>query len=335
MTISLCFIYVHKTYIGGVTVNKKKKRGKKFFLFSTIITSVASILTTIFGFSLTNRLMYIQKKDEAFILDRELKANRFDEQWYKNCKKDELTIDSPNGYPIKGVLLQPCRTKNTVIICHGVTENKINSIKYARMFERLGFNSFVYDHRRHGESGGRTTSYGYYEKFDLATVVKTVRTIIGDDAYLGIHGESMGAATMILYAGTIADDVDFYISDCSFSDFEELLRLIVKNSMGISSSIPVHLANMFIRFRDGYRFKNVTPKDAVKNIRKPMLFIHSIPDTFIPCKMTEDMYELKEGPKMLKLFERGAHAQSFNENPVEYEKVVKEFLVKLVFRGEL
>lgn len=274
--------------------------------------------------------MYIQKKDDLFILDRELQANRFDENWYKNCTKDELTIDSPNGYPIKGVFLKPCPTKNTVIICHGVTENKISSIKYARMFEKLGFNSFIYDHRRHGESGGKTTSYGYYEKFDLAAVVKTVKAIIGEDAVLGIHGESMGAATMILYAGTIEDDVDFYIADCSFSDFEELLRHIVKDSTRITPSIPVHLANFFIRFRDGYRFKNVAPKDAVKNIQKPILFIHSIPDTFIPCKMTEEMYVLKEGPKMLKLFERGAHAQSFNENTVEYTETIKEFLKKYV-----
>lgn len=303
---------------------------KKIFWFSTIITTIASVLTTIFGFALTNRLMYIQKKDDAFILDRELKANRFDEKWFNSIKKDEFTIDSPNGYPIKGIFLQPCPTKNTVIICHGVTENKINSIKYARMFERLGFNSFVYDHRRHGESGGKTTSYGYYEKFDLAAVVKTVRSVIGEEAILGIHGESMGAATMLLYAGSIGNHVDFYISDCAFSDFEELLRHIVKNSTRISPNIPIHLADLFLRFRDGYRFKNVAPKDVVPNIKKPVLFIHSIPDSFIPCQMTEEMYELKKGPKRLKLFERGLHAQSFNENPVEYEETVRNFLQEYV-----
>ena len=58
---------------------KKKKR--KILWFSTIITMIASVLTTIFGFALTNRLMYIQKKMMHFILDRELKANRFDEKW--------------------------------------------------------------------------------------------------------------------------------------------------------------------------------------------------------------------------------------------------------------
>ena len=61
-------------------------------------------------------------------------------------------IDSPNGYPVKAIFLEPLKTNNFVVICHGVTENKINSVKYARLFERLGFNSVAYDHRRHGDS---------------------------------------------------------------------------------------------------------------------------------------------------------------------------------------
>lgn len=306
-----------------------KKR--KFLWFSTIITTITSVFTTIFGIALTNKLMYIKKKEDDFILDRELKANRYDDAWYKSCKKQELTIDSPNGYPIKGVLLQPVDTNNTVIICHGVTENKINSIKYARMFERIGFNSVIYDHRRHGESGGKTTSYGHYEKLDLDAVVKTLQSIVGDEALIGIHGESMGAATTLLYAGTIGDEADFYIADCVFSDFEQLLYSIMKSTTPLRTKVPLHLANLFMRIRDGYHFRVVTPKEAVKNIKKPILFIHSIPDTFIPVEMTKEMYALKEGPKHLKLFEKGAHAQSFNENMEEYEQVVREFLEKYVF----
>lgn len=303
---------------------------KKVFLLSSIVTTIASCATALFGYSLTNKIMYIKKKDDEFIYDRELKANRFDENWYNNCEKQPLTIHSPNGYDIKGVLLQPLNTKNTVIICHGVTENKINSIKYARMFERLGFNSFVYDHRRHGESGGKTTSYGYYEKFDLEAVVKTCRSIVGEDAIIGIHGESMGAATTILYAGSIGDNADFYVVDCSFSDFQQLLYRIVKANSVLPSKIPVHLANLFLKFRDGYQIRNVKPLDVVEHIEKPVLFIHSKPDDFIPVEMTIEMYERKKGPKQLKLFEKGAHAQSFNENPQEYEEVVRQFINQYV-----
>lgn len=303
---------------------------KKLFWLTSIATTIASTATAIFGYTVTNKIMYFPKKDENVIYDREIRAKRFDENWYNNCKKEELTIDSPNGYDIKGIFLQPLETKNTVIICHGVTENKINSVKYARMFERLGFNSFIYDHRRHGESGGKTTSYGYYEKFDLEAVVKICRSIVGEDAIIGIHGESMGAATTILYAGSIGDHADFYVVDCSFSDFEKLLYQIMRKETVLRTNIPLHLANLFLKFRDGYQFRNVRPLDAIDHIEKPMLFIHSKPDAFIPVEMTIEMYERKKGMKELKLFEKGAHAQSFNENPDEYEKTVKEFIEKYV-----
>ncbi|MCP1144207.1 alpha/beta hydrolase [Lysinibacillus endophyticus] len=307
---------------------------KKVLWLSSIITTLSAI-TTGFGFMVTNRLMYIKKKDDHFIYDRELKAQRFDENWFNNCPKEELSIDSPNGYPIKGIFFKPINTNNTIIICHGVTENKINSVRYARMFERLGFNSFVFDHRRHGESGGKTTSYGYYEKFDLAAVVKTVKTLIGNDAILGIHGESMGAASMILYAGLVEDGADFYIADCGFSNFSELIAQIVKKETILRTKLPIHLADFFLRLRDGYSLKSITPKEAVKSIQAPMLFIHSMEDDFILPYMTKEMYEEKSEPKMLKLFEKGAHAQSFNQNPQEYEEVVSEFLQNYVLVKEL
>ncbi|MFC7685193.1 alpha/beta hydrolase [Ureibacillus sp. GCM10028918] len=305
---------------------------KKLLWASSIITTILSTGAAIFGYIATNQLMYIKKKDVDFIYDRELKAQRFDEKWFNQCPKEELSIDSPNGYPIKGIFLKPLNTKNTIIICHGVTENKISMVKYARMFERLGFNTFVFDHRRHGDSGGKTTSYGYYEKFDVAAVVQTVKSIVGEDALIGIQGESMGAASMILYAGLLEDGADFYIADCGFSNFSELISQIMMKTKYLRTKIPIHLANIFLRIRDGYTFKSVTPKEAVKNISSPVLFIHSLGDDFILPYMTEELYEEKQGPKMIKLFEKGGHAESFNENQQEYEQIVSEFIENYVYK---
>ncbi len=303
---------------------------KKIMLVSSIATTVLAIATTVSGILFSNKLMYLKQKDSDFILEREKKAQRFDEAWFSNVEKLELSITSPNGYDIKGYFFKPLATTNTIIICHGVTENKMNSTKYARMFERLGFNTVVYDHRRHGDSGGKTTSYGYYEKIDLQAVVHFIRGLIGENATIGIHGESMGAVTTLLYAGIIEDEADFYISDCAFSDFRELLYSIVKNSISIDLKWAVHVTDLFMRLRDGYWTKNIVPKEAVKNIGKPVLFLHNTHDTFIPCSMTVELYEAKNEPKMLKLFEIGDHAQGFNEDPINYEATVREFLHKYV-----
>jgi uncharacterized protein len=297
---------------------------KKYVLASGLATT--AIATAVTGYFVTNQLMYIKKKDDAFIYEREQQAQRFDEAWYEACPKDLLTISSPKGYSMKGVFLKPLQTMNTVIICHGVTENKINSMKYARMFERLGFNAVVYDHRRHGESEGKTTSYGHYEKLDLQKVVHAVREEIGDTALLGIHGESMGAATMLLYAGTVENGADFYVSDCAFSNFPKLLEKIFRDSVPISPKYTLPFANIFLRLRDGYSLSEVNPLKAVVNIDKPVLFIHSEPDSLIPVDMSKQLFDAKQGDKVLKLFEKGEHAKSFNESPLEYEQTVAKFL---------
>ncbi|MET1012879.1 MAG: alpha/beta hydrolase [Paenisporosarcina sp.] len=299
---------------------------RRILWITSILWSILTASAAIFGFIFTNRLMYLKKKDDAFILDREITAKRFDEVWFNTVSKTEKWIDSPNGYPIKAIFLEPLETNNFVVICHGVTENKINSVKYARLFERLGFNSVVYDHRRHGDSGGKTTSFGHYEKMDLQAIVKAVHDYAGDEAIIGIHGESMGAATTILYAGTVEDHAHFYIADCAFSDFTDQLLYLMKKETPLRTRYAIKLADIFLRVRDGYSMRLVSPREAVKHIEKPVLFIHSLPDDFILPDMTKELYELKNGPKQLKLFENGAHAQSFNQNPEEYEKTVVDFL---------
>lgn len=279
--------------------------------------------------------MYLKMKDPDVIMEREILAKRFDEKWYETVRKDGLWIHSPNDYLLNTVFLKPLNTKNTVIICHGVTENKTNSIKYARLFERLGFNSVIYDHRRHGESGGKTTSFGYYEKLDLQAIVHSIREKIGEDALLGIHGESMGAATTILYAGTFDDDADFHIVDCPFSDFTEQVLHVLRMETPLRSTMALRIANLFLKMRDGYTLNLVSPREVIENVQKPMLFIHSMKDEFILPYMTEELYQAKPGDKMLKLFEKGAHAKSFNDNPESYEKTVKEFLQRYGFLAKL
>ena len=298
---------------------------RRFIYITGALSSIFTAFMTIFGFILTNKLMYLKIKDPDFIMKREIQAKRFDENWFETVQKEELWVDSPNGYPLKAVFLKPLETKQIVIICHGVTENKINSVKYARLFERLGFNSVVFDHRRHGDSGGKTTSFGYYEKYDLKAIVETFRKKIGSDALLGIHGESMGAATTILYAGTFEDQADFHIVDCSFSDFTEQVLHIMRKDTPLRNAMVLRIGNLFMKMRDGYSLKLVSPREVVANITKPVLFIHSMEDDFIHPYMTEELYETKKGAKMLKLFKNGGHAKSFNDNPGEYEEIVGEF----------
>ncbi len=300
---------------------------KRLIWTSAIASSILTATATVVGIVASNRLMYVKKKDDQLILERETRSKRYDEVWYANVPKSEQWIESENGYPIKAIFLEPHDTNRYVIICHGVTESKVNSFRFARMFERLGFNSVVYDHRRHGDSGGKTTSFGHFEKFDLKAVVKALELHVGPDLFFGIHGESMGAATTLLYGG-MEDTADFYISDCAYSDIYEQILHVMRTTTPLRTTLALRLASLFMKMRDGYSISTVSPRESVQNIQSPVLFIHSVNDEFVLPKMSEELYALKQGPKELKLFDEGAHAQSFNMNSEEYERVVAEFLMK-------
>ncbi|TMU88316.1 alpha/beta hydrolase [Bacillus sp. BHET2] len=282
------------------------------------------------GVYITHRFMYLPKKGDDFIRSREAESTRLIEKDFDALPKVEALIPSPYGYDIKTIFVKPYPHQKFMVFSHGVTENKWNSIKYMNLFIKQGFNAVIYDHRRHGESGGKTTSYGYFEKNDLKAVVDELIRREGEDVFFGIHGESMGAATMLLYAGGVEDRADFYIADCPFSDFGEQLAY----RMGIEVKMPARLllplVSGTLKLRQGYTLKDLSPISVVQNIQKPVLFIHSTNDDFILPQMTKDLFDKKQGPKELFLDFQGTHAQSYNDNPEQYEQVIQRFLHQFV-----
>ncbi|PEE41953.1 alpha/beta hydrolase [Bacillus pseudomycoides] len=294
---------------------------KRFF--TALLTIIGALIGI--GIFFTNKVMYLKKKTEEEILERETKKH-FRLEDFNAIPKEEVRISSQFKYDLHGYYISAGNSNKFMIFCHGVTVNKINSVKYANLFLNRGYNVFIYDHRRHGKTGGKTTSYGYYEKYDLKTVVDWLKDRFGTNIILGVHGESMGAATLLQYAGMMEDGADFYIADCPFSDFYEQLHHRLKVEFHLPKWPLLPLANAVLKVRDGYTIREVSPIDCVKNINNPVLFIHSKDDDYILCDMTKALYEAKENNKQLFIAEHGAHACSYNENKQEYEDAVDQFL---------
>ncbi len=302
------------------------KRMKKIFIFLGILIGY----TVTIGMVFTNIVMFMKKKTDDEILERETKEGRLTLDEVHALQKEDVSIHSNFGYTIKGWLVKGTDKNRFIIISHGVTQNKLNSIKYMKLFLERGWNVLLYDHRRHGETGGKTTSYGHYEKFDLASVVSWIKEKYGDDCTLGIHGESMGAVTTLLYAGMIEDGADFYIVDCPFSDFEAQLKYLLKVDYRIPAPLVLPFANLFLKLRDGYSIKDVSPVSVIQNIKSPVLFIHSAKDDYILPEMTIELYNMKDGPKQMLIAEKGKHAYSFADNKEAYEKVIDDFMKEYV-----
>ncbi|RYM05005.1 alpha/beta hydrolase [Sporolactobacillus sp. THM7-7] len=305
----------------------------KSFKKVVIASAAAAGTLTAVCLYITNQIMYIKKKPEEQILKEEVRPfftmSAFDAQ-----TKESFAIESPHGYRIHGYFIpaDPPNEKKFMIFCHGVTVNRLASVKYANLFLRRGFNVILFDERRHGKTGGKTTSYGYYEKDDLAAIVHWVKNRFAGQILLGIHGVSMGAATLLQYAGLVEDGADFYIADCPYSDFFRQLHYLLRKDYHLPKWPILPVTQLVLRLRDGYSLRDVSPLAAVRNISHPVLFIHSEKDAYIPAGMTRELYEAKPGSKKLFIPEDGGHACAYAENREGYEKVIDRFLAAYILK---
>lgn len=245
-----------------------------------------------------------------------------------NLEREELYLWSPNGYNLHGFFFPNGDSKRFIIICHGFKCSLITSIKYMDMFYKRGFNIVVFDNRYHGFSGGMDVSFGYYEKYDLKLWTDWIISRFGEDAIIGLHGESMGGGT-VLQNIAIDNRIRFCIADCAFSDMTELMKHQLKRRYKYDwLSFLMPLVSITTKIRSGWSFSQVSPIDNLKAIDIPVMFIHGEEDDYVPTHMSIDMFNAKKSNREIYIAPNAAHAEAYLNNREEYEKKVEEFLCK-------
>ena len=302
-----------------------------------IILIIILLIILVISWILSSLIIKPKVLDYDELYDYEVKAGRLDEQLYNSWDKEEFSVKSIYGYSLSCMLInnelskkqfnQPNKKKKIAIILHGWTKGKLSSMVYAKYFLEWGITVLAYDHRNHGLSDKAYTTMGYYEKFDLQTIIDWCYIKYDSNVSIVTHGESMGAATVISHLA-IDGRVNLIIADCGFSDFNELVKYIIKNTYHLPQFPFVFLCKLITRLRTGFPIKHVVPKEALMIIDKPILFIHGLDDDFIPSSMSEEMYNIKPEKKEIFLVPGAGHAASVTTEPEGYKEVINDFLDK-------
>lgn len=288
-------------------------------LISYLFISIYFISTTFYPKVISYEKLYKDEMDRGML----------DNNWFEKLGKESITIQSRYGYNLEGVWIPVEDSKKSVIIVHGFKNNLNGSIRYASIFINLGFNVLLYDQRYHGKSGGNSCSFGYFEKFDLVTIFDWVTNKTGNDSIVGVHGESMGAATALMH-GAIDDRVSFIISDCSFSD----LWLQFGNKLREYFILPIQpvlvISSLLSKVFTGVSYKMISPLSDVKKIDAPICFIHGKKDSMTDVSQSEDLYFTKIDNKEIYLVDEVDHAQAILFDKVQYSKVIENFITSKV-----
>lgn len=255
-------------------------------------------------------------------LDQALEWQRshYDISWLDEVPQEPYTVNSWDGYELHAVLLRCAEadSRRYMILTHGYTDNRWGSLKYAKMYLDWGWNCILWDLRGHGANAPSRCTYGLKEGQDLAEMIKDARQRWGEDITLGLHGESLGAATTVC-ALQYSPEVDLAVADCPFADIVNVLERR-------SPAPVVQWASVGAKLCYGSALTEMRPIDALRRSWVPLLLIHGKSDSFISPENSRRLYEAAQGVKELHLIEGAEHAQSIFTAPEEYRSIVSAFI---------
>lgn len=191
---------------------------------------------------------------------------------------------------------------------------------------KMGFNALVVDQRAHGESEGRTISFGIREHRDCLCWIKYANQRFGEDIPIILFGLSMGAATVLMATGlNLPPNVAGIIADSPYSTPSAIIEKVCQDLR-----YPVWLMRPFLHLGawlfGRFRLNSCTAKDAVYRSTIPILLIHGEDDRLVPCSMSCEIAACAASPVTVCTFPSAGHGLSYLADPIRYEQVIYQFL---------
>jgi uncharacterized protein len=219
-------------------------------------------------------------------------------------KKPNRPVDGVDfegaGVKLKGWWFHAPAKRGTVVVLHGVSDNRGSSVGIADHVLARGFDVIAYDSRAHGESEGDVCTYGFYEKEDLRRVLDRA-----DTKPIVLMGFSLGAA-VALQAAAVDRRIAAVMAVSPFSD----LRTVGSERAPFFAS-KGNISDAFKLAEDEGKFRadDVSPMAAAAHITAPTLTIHGERDDETPPAHSRRIFAALRGPKRLIVVPNADHHQ--------------------------
>ena len=260
-----------------------------------------------------------------------LSEYKIDPSWWNKHKIEKLKITSDNQ-TLTGFFIQNNNSNKIAILIHGYYGNHVDISPQAKIFFDNGFSIFAPDLRTHGLSTGKNISMGYFEKNDIVKWIEELNEKFNKNCQIIIFGESMGAATTLLVSNeNLPSFVKCVIADSSYSNAYEQMKYVLCKRALIPSFLLLPQSNFFCKRIANFDLKKVSPIDAVKKTKLPILFFHGLADKFVPSSMTEKMFKVcNKNICEMYLIKNAKHIRSYATDEFFYTKKIVDFVNKWV-----
>lgn len=257
--------------------------------------------------------------------------------WFEESGQP-VSLRTHDGLMLHGWRFDPDTTRpaaHCYAICmHGYTGEPVEMAPWAYHYARRGFTVIVPAQRGHGDSEGRFVTLGYMEHRDL---MQWVNAIVAHDpqARILLDGNSMGAATVLLACADprLAPNVVAAVEDSAYAGLSSQLEMTVAsllNAPAWTAKPVVACASLWNKLRLGFSFADVSPLNAVRHMRIPVLFIHGMDDTIVSPACARTLYEACASNDATLLEVPGAiHTAEFAAAPDLYWNAIDSFIDRL------
>lgn len=220
-----------------------------------------------------------------------------------------------------------------VILCHGYGAGPESMARYARHYFEKGFNVLL-PYLRGSELGvNQTFSMGWLDKNDILSWIDYINSQ-ESQAKIVLHGESMGAATVMMTVGEqLPENVLCAVEDCGYTSIWDEYMHQIKQTFGIPPRPLLDSARIMTRLHIDVDYKKASSVEQLKKSKTPMLFVHGEADDFVPFKMVFDCYNAFDGEKELLTVPEAGHARSENTDPKLYWATIWNFVGKYIDLG--
>ncbi len=255
-------------------------------------------------------------------------------QWRREVLEmpyEEVSIISHDGLTLRGRFYEYEKGAPIELMLHGYRGTSERDIS-GGVF-RAGAHSrsvLAPDHRGAGRSDGHVITFGVKEMLDALDWLKYINERFGEDTPVLITGVSMGASTAMLCADKpLSPNVVGIIADCGYTSAEEIIKKVIRDMR-----LPVRLLYPFVklsaRLFGGFDIDKADAREALKNAKVPVFFIHGDADDFVPSYMSEENYRVCTSDKELVITKGAAHGLCYVVDPEGYlDAVGKFFLPKI------
>jgi alpha-beta hydrolase superfamily lysophospholipase len=230
-----------------------------------------------------------------------------------------------DGHRLVGWVVEPPQPRGTVALFHGLRQNRSQTLPRIALLAAAGYRCVAFDHRAHGQSTGRCSSFGYHESHDVVAVLDFVQQNWPCESCAAL-GISMGAAALC-FAGERTAKLRACILESLYHDIASALH----NRIG--SKFP----SWFRRFSRGVvwvterrlklRLEQITPADHIGRLSAtPVLLVTGTKDVHAPPEDSDRLYRRCTGPREMAHIVGADHQNLCRIGGDSYRDLILSFL---------